>query len=379
MGKKIKIKDEDFQKMEKVYKPRNEYIQSSGPFYFSYGLRIFFMFFAIFIIGFIAYNCFISSFSDSKNVTLGYEKKASIDYDVKLFENNLFDTGNLNAVDGYVSEIVDNISTDLYFNYKLDNESDIGYTYKVDAVLLLKNNKNGEPISENVYNLIEETIKEVKDTKEININQNINLDYDYYNNLAKNFNQLNQGYDVDITGSLYIKMYIDLNVVNSNFEKNLKDAEVVEVMIPLLSNQVNASMVESINEKDIYTEHEKAELVDELNLFIAVSLLILDTIFLLMSVNFIIKTTPKDSKYCMLRDRLLNEYDKLIVSSKNMPEIDSANVVNCTTFAELLDAQRLLKKPIVYHEIVKNQKCLFIVIGDANAYKYILKECDVDF
>ena len=96
MKKNIKkIKDSDFEKMERVYSPRNKYVANDKTFYLSYGLRLFFMFFSIFAIAVIAYECFDSSFSKEKDVAIDYEEKGSINYNVKLFEDNLFQTGEI--------------------------------------------------------------------------------------------------------------------------------------------------------------------------------------------------------------------------------------------------------------------------------------------
>ena len=46
---------------------------------------------------------------------------------IKLLENNLFETGSLNAVNGYISELIDDISTDFTYDYKVDKDSNIIY------------------------------------------------------------------------------------------------------------------------------------------------------------------------------------------------------------------------------------------------------------
>jgi hypothetical protein len=44
-----------------------------------------------------------------------------------------------------------------------------------------------------------------------------------------------------------------------------------------------------------------------------------------------------------------------------------------------MDAQRMLEKPIIYFEIIKNQKCTFYIIDDKDVYEYTLKECDLEY
>lgn len=374
MKKNTKIKDEDFAKMKKVYQ-RSGRVDKEYHFYLSYKLRIFFMFFAILLIAVVTCECFNSSFSREENAILNYQEKASIDYNVTLFEDNLFEQGSLNAVDTYISEVVDNISTDFNYKFNVDDESDLEYSYYVDVMMELKSNKEGTVISQKVDRLIEETNGVEEKTKELNLTQNVNLDYDYYNKLAK---EINEKYAL-INGNLYIKMYVSVNIKNDNFESIIKQSDVVEVKIPLLSTQVSAAMVDSVDDKDSYIEHKEPKLINGFTLYIGIALLILDTIFLLITISFIVKTTPKKTKYMKLRDGLLKDYDRVIVNTKNIPELEGYTMIECYSFNELLDAQKLLGKPIIYNEIVKNQKCIFMIVGETDVYKFVLKECDIDF
>jgi hypothetical protein len=91
------------------------------------------------------------------------------------------------------------------------------------------------------------------------------------------------------------------------------------------------------------------------------------------------KSTPKKSNYMRIRNNLLKEYDNVIVNSKNDPNFKGYNVINCASFQELLDAQKVLNKPIIYNEYIKNQKSMFIIINDKDVYRYILKEADLDY
>lgn len=376
MKKKEKVRDLDFCKMEKVERNENKYVKVTSHFYFSYVLRIVVMFMSIIIIGIVSWIYYDASFSKVNDATLLYEESAKIDYNVKLFEDNLFENGNLNAVNNYISDVVDDISTDFSYNYTLDKESDIKYTYYVDAIMELKNNKDGSVVSRKEDNLIGKTFNTLNNSKDINIVQNVNLDYDHYNNIAK---IVKDKYEMDINGNLIIKMYIDIITNNSLFDKTFNKNQVIEVKIPLLSTQVNATMVNNIDKKDFYSEVNESHLVNEGMLFVSVSLLIVDVIFLLLVLSFIFKTSSKKSKYCRIRDGLLKKYDKLIVVSKNLLDTEGSKVIECKTFSELVDAQKLVSQPIIYFELVKNQKCIFVIHSNNITYQFILKECDIDF
>lgn len=370
-----KIKDEEFAKMEIVHKPTNKYVDKGMYFYCSYGIRVLLMFMSIIVIGVVAYKCFSDSFSDSEDIKLKYEEKGNIDYNVLFFDNNLFDNGNLNPVDSYISDLVDNISTDFEYEYSFDKAVDINYSYYIVASMELKD-QHDNIVSKNDYQLMPKVEKAEKNVKKINISQNINLDYDYYNNLAK---AIKDQYGLELVGDVHIKMYIDTDTKYALFDKNIENEQILDVDIPLLSTQVKAQLVDAIEKKDEYVEHKNPKLLVPLTLYLGITLLIVDTLFFLLALSFLFRTTPKKSKYCVLRDGLLRDYDRVVVNCKKLPNLEGYNIVDCYSFSELMDAQRLLEKPILYYEVVKNQKCVFIILGNNDAYKFTLKECDLEY
>ena len=75
----------------------------------------------------------------------------------------------------------------------------------------------------------------------------------------------------------------------------------------------------------------------------------------------------------------MKTYDRIIVNTKKLPRFGDTNIIDCYDFNELLDAQETLELPINYHEIVKNQKCVFYIKNGKDIYKYTLKECDLEY
>ena len=165
MKKDLKVKDSDFARMEKVETKHNKYVDKGFHLYFSYSIRIFFMFLAIFVIGMISYANYLNSFSKSNDVEMSYEQKASIDYKVTLLPGNPFETGNLSAVNSYIADYIDDISTDFVYDYEVGRESDIEYTYYVNAIMELKSDKDGQVHSRRVDTLVPEVSDVINNTK----------------------------------------------------------------------------------------------------------------------------------------------------------------------------------------------------------------------
>ena len=373
--KKGKVKNSEFANMKKVHSDNRKYVDKDFHFYLSYSARVAIIFIGVFVLGVLAYSCFNQAFSKEKKELLNYDIKSSIDYDVVLFENPMGIKNN-ERVDSYLSELVNDISNTINYEYKTDHEVDVNFSYYADVTMELSNNDTKEKFYTNTYPLIEEVKKSSKNSKVAKINQNIQLDYDFYNDKAKEMEQLTNG---SVSGKLIIKMYIHIKTNYDKFAKAVEKDDVVEVSVPLLSAQVSSNLISKSEQKDKYEENAKPELVNEPMLFSGVALLILDTMFLLSGISFIFRSQPKKSKYCKLRDGWLEEYDKIIVNVKKMPDIKGKNLISCYNFGELLDAQKILEKPIIYYETVKDQKCTFFILGENDIYEYTLKECDIEF
>ena len=375
MKKRTMVKDEDFSKMEKIYSDRKKYVDRGKYFYFSYGVRLFLMVLSIAIIASISYICFAVSFSEGKDVFMKYKKSANVEHSVTWIEDSLYSQGIITPGDSYLSEELDKISSDITYALSLDEKSTVKYTYEVKERIEIRNRKDGKIISNNIKPLIPEQTGTIEDTKVLDLHQNINTDYHDYNNKAKRAMEDYTAVDANV----YLQMEVKVEVTNSKISETFKTSDVIEVKIPLMSTNVTVSMVDSIDKEDMYIEHTKSELINEASLFVGIILFILDTIFVLITISFIVKTTPKKSKYVRLRNGLLRSYGNVIVNTKNIPEFEGYNVISCYSFSELMDAQKLLKKPILYKEIVKDRKCIFVVVSDNDLYEFVLKEADIEY
>lgn len=369
--KSYKLTDADFAKMKKVKANPKKYNDNSFHFYLSFNVRLCLLTALIIILGILAFNFYNSSFSDSSVVIAKYEETGYVDNSVIRFDNEILDNGNLYVGDTYFSELVDDIGLDFYYNLKFNKNVKYYYTYHIDGKLSIFNN-NKDIIAFKDYEILK-NISNNLSGEELFITQNINLDYDFYNNLAKDL-----AGDGEYNGNLHLIMYLTVNVEDQEFKENNVINKKIETDIPLLSDNVKITS-DNFTEYQSFVQNEDSKLVNPGNLFVAVILVIFDTVIALYSISYLINMLPKKSKYMTLRDGLLKDYNKVIVNSKKMAKVGNYNIIDCYSFQELMDAQRLLEKPIIYYEIVKNQKCIFYIIDGNDCYQFILKECDIDY
>ena len=370
---KNKVKDKEFAGMQKVHSDAAKYVTSDFHFYLSYGSRVALIFVGVILLGILSFYCFNKSFSKGNKESLKYTEKISVDTNVEFLDNAQADNVNM---DTYLAQYVDTVIDTIKYELITEDEVDVSYSYTMDFTVENTNTET-KKVDSNTYQLLEKAITDsVKNTKSLHFNADAQLDYDYHNGKAIEKEKLSGS---KYAGNMIVKMYLTIKVNYSKFAKAVTKDEVIEIRVPLLTDKVTSTLVSEPKVSSEFIEEAKPELINEPMLYSGVALIIIDTIFLLSGISFFFRATPKKSKYAKLRDGLLSEYGSIIVNVRKMPNVKGKNIMDCYSFGELLDAQKILDKPIIFYEIVKDQKCTFFIVGEQDIYEYTLKECDIEF
>lgn len=84
------------------------------------------------------------------------------------------------------------------------------------------------------------------------------------------------------------------------------------------------------------------------------------------------------SPYDKYINKILNEYDRLIVETTTAPDIENKNIIRIDSFNELLDVRDNLSLPIKYYIITKHQKCNFYINHNDELYLLTIKAVDIE-
>ena len=97
------------------------------------------------------------------------------------------------------------------------------------------------------------------------------------------------------------------------------------------------------------------------------------TVILLIRLIIHTLKSIENNAYNVKLKRILRKYDNKIVNGKL--EIDESNYKNkviITNFGELIDASNNTNEPILFYEVIPNEKSFFIVLKGDTIYKYRL-------
>lgn len=330
--------------------------------------------FAIFI-G-LSFLCFKKSIIIQKEQNVFYEEVGSPNYKIYLKDNNYYKQDYLDKDMSYIANLIDYISVDYNYKFISDTELNGEYSYKMVADLEIRNPKNNSLFYVERYNLSEEKLFPIKNEKEYLINETININYDYYNAIANNF-EASYGVDTEsnLTVSLELHRKIDGTLV-SNSDINSDDK--INLIIPLSEKTINLKtepLAIKNNSVKISLNHYKINDIKYL-IFALLFLGLALTIFI-----YITKKTmslkPQANSYDKILRKILRQYDRLIVNVNTMPNFEKSNTIEVDSFYELLDAKDSIHNAIFYYEVTPHQKCYFYINSDNKFIVYTLKNSNL--
>lgn len=310
---------------------------------------------------------------EAKNVS--YEEHGNADYKVFLKDNIYYEDKYLDKNMSYIANLIDYISVDYNYKFKADTLFDGEYSYKIRADLEILNAENKTLFFTKKYDLIKEKTFTIENQNEYNIVENIKIDYDHYNSLANGFKS-SYGVDTESNLIVYLDLYrnIDQNSINN---PNINGNGTIKLTIPLSEKAINIKMDSmEINNKNVITSLDDYYLEDIKYLIIGIISLIISLYLFIKIVKRLSRLSISPTDYDKTLKKILNQYDRLIVTTSSMPNLEKNNIIKVKEFVELLDAKDNLHKPIFFIEVTPHQKAYFFIQDDDKIILFTLKNID---
>lgn len=310
---------------------------------------------------------------EAKNVS--YEEHGNADYKVFLKDNIYYEDKYLDKNMSYIANLIDYISVDYNYKFKADTLFDGEYSYKIRADLEILNAENKTLFFTKKYDLIKEKTFTIENQNEYNIVENIKIDYDHYNSLANGFKS-SYGVDTESNLIIYLDIYrnIDQNSINN---PNINGKGTIKLTIPLSEKAINIKMDSmEINNKNVITSLDDYYLEDIKYLIIGIISLIVSLYLFIKIVKRLSRLSISPTDYDKTLKKILNQYDRLIVTTSSMPNLEKNNIIKLKEFVELLDAKDNLHKPIFFIEVTPHQKAYFFIQDDDKIILFTLKNID---
>lgn len=344
--------------------------------YISYNTRLLINVVGIIIFFVLSLVFLVSSISVKARRNVLYNQASNLDYKVYLKPNDYYKEPYLGKNMQYIANLIDNI--DISFNYNFSANQNINYTYmyyvKSDVSVTDTDDK-----SKVIYSKSDRLTEPVTINKEnsngFTISQNAKINYSEYNDLVKSFKS---SYGISANSNLVLSLCIEIRDEKGNLIRSTDSADTMKITIPLTEQMIDIKMdYKEVNNSNNVSIYKDFSISNQITLALSIISIIISLGFLVRLIMFINKTSPKKTLYDLTLAKILREYDRVIVDSKKIVNMDG-EVIDVKSFNELLDVRDNIEKPIIFSEVHKGLKSIFIVKTSNETYRYVLKLADLE-
>jgi len=315
------------------------------------------------------------SLSTGHQERISYQENSNLDYKVYLKKNDFYETKYLEKNMVYVASLIKRIDVNINYAFNIDRKSDVTFDYDIIGKLSITDNNGKDVFFEKEYTLLDKKTENMTASKAHNISEQISVNYDYYNNLA---NKFRSDYGIETKSDLTIYFRVNQKSgANSNFKLNNNSD--MTLTIPLSEKAVNIKMdYKEINKNSQLFNDTSLVVNNYIYVGVSIILIIVLAIFIGPLVKLLLNLRTKKSPYDKYVERILNEYDRLIVNTTTAPDTLKNNVIKINSFEELLDVRDNLSLPIKYYVVNNHQKCNFYINHGEELYLLVLKAVDME-
>lgn len=326
----------------------------------------------------IAFSFFMIYAERNKIQYVSFEEDSNIDYQVYYKENAFFEDNYLNEDKQYISSLIDNINTQ--FNYKISlDEKDVEYkyTYRIDANVIVRDKDNKNPFYDKTETLLEEKEK-VSSVSVVEINEDIKIDYNEYNNLIKKFVSV---YGLE-NAEAYLNINMYVNVVGSceEFLENDEKERVITLSIPLSKKTIAIETVDNIvSDSSNVLQCNTVPENNILLLIIAISFSMTGVCLIIITIRYEVKTRTAETIYEKEMKKILNNYGSNIQMIGNEFDFSNYQLLKIEEFNDILEISDKLRQPILMKENYEKNGAYFLIPSNTNLlYVYRLKVSDIE-
>ena len=269
---------------------------------------------------------------------------------------------------------------------------DYKYSYRIEALVNVSESKSSKPLYTKTTELLKVDEKTASSKNNVSINENLNINYNQYNDLIKQFISI---YKLDdISSTLTVSMYIDVVGSCEDFESDSNNESVISLVIPLTTRTVGIDIKNNLVEaSDNVIVCNDSSPLTVLYAIVAVLILVVDAYFVYKMIKYIIHTRTAETIYDIELKRILNYYHSYIQRIRNNIDLKNGNMLQIDndviykgcqyfkleSFNDMLEIRDSLNAPILMSTNDTNTATYFIILDVNNkaVYTYGLRVTDI--
>lgn len=316
------------------------------------------------------------SFNLFEKTEITYDEKNEITYTVLLKDNNLLEEKEMTSNLNYIASLIDTIKVNYLYEFNPEELLKGTYNYNVTATINIVDQVTGELYYKKDYILVD-SIKEYILKSKLTINNTIDIDYDYFKDIA--YKTISY-YGDNAKANLNVSFNVNKDLDTHQYQENILNNEVSSsIIIPLTNEETNIKFQRNIYDKKntLYLVQEYDEKDD--NYLLYSILLDVYIVYLIYKLSKLLKALKvKENKYDKKLEYIKRKHNKIIVDVENAPDFTEYNVTKISKFNELVDVRNSYKDPIRFFEVTPHTKCHFYIIHKNEIFLYTLKNVDLE-
>ena len=302
---------------------------------------------------------------------ISYSDSGLVDYRVYLKENEFYTENFLPKGKSYITSLIDYIDINYNYVFNIDDLTSIDFEYQVMGDLIIENNTNKKELFSKEYEITEIKTNKINETNELAFNEKFQVDYSKYNTLA---NEFRSSYGVDTNSYLKVYMKVKKDTLDDSIYSIHKTDNINEVIIPLSEKAIEINIDANSNKTVNQVELTPQDNVNYINILLALLLLLISIYFIRVIFKSYKRMKRRRSEYDRYVNKILKEYDRLVVEIKTLIDFRKYNIIKVDSFTELLDVRDNLKIPINYYCYIKHIKGIFYVKADNDIYALFISD-----
>lgn len=305
---------------------------------------------------------------EDQNVIMKYSSSGDIDYRVYLKKNDFINKEYIGSGEAYILNLIDHIQLFPTYNFKSSEKTKVNGNSRLVAKLKVyyreSSDKSSNPeVLKKEITLDEKTFN-FNDSK-YSMNGSYDISLDSYLSILNNFQK-----EVKIAMEGYIEVSYETNFNGTIGGASYNDKYESTLKIPLSTSVIKLDKSNS-NEKT--SKVREGDLVKTnktvLSYIVFVNIIVFMVVCVLLKKLFMF---TNKTEYQRLMNKLLRNYDDIIVNTSTMIDTSNYTIMEITEFKELLNLSRELLLPIMNYEVMKDKITWFYVIRENILYRYIV-------
>lgn len=310
----------------------------------------------------------------SGNISYIGTSNDQISYQVFMKENSYIEDKVLPSSFSYLTPLVDKIKLQFHYDYQYDRILDLNYDYRITATIVsVLNTETTNNVSKPIWTkeyLLTPSSEVRKISKEIKEDKEVTIDLTGYNDLVSNFTT---DYGVNLTTALEVKL--EVHYKGTVMKKPREFTHYLLASIPLGVKAFEITPSKNFEAKEIVyatpPPKKDTSYVTIILSIVGMSVTIFGAITWIRR-----KMNQYQSEYVKARDTILKEYDSRLVEVKNFVKYEKWDMVDVTSFSELINLSNEAFEPIFYWERTVNHQrdAWFCILREKVLYRYLLED-----